>query len=114
MAKGTDLKSTKMLTMGSITITKLVKRGSGGNLVEADITVGSNEYVDYVEMFDDDNGEPGDWVSDLWWDSTSGSVETWVATAADIDSPHPVENSVYHVVAWVVVTATISASATAT
>jgi hypothetical protein len=75
---------------------------TGDILARAFILPNSNEYIEYVELYDDDSGQPGYWVGDLYYVGTeSNGKEKWEATDYEIYPDHPVDTHKYHVVCWV-------------
>lgn len=79
--------------------------------VEAELTPASNEMINYVEIYDDDNGEPNNWMGDLWYISTTNGTETWKAWPDDLGGFGLDANTTYHVVAYSFINVTQSESA---
>jgi hypothetical protein len=90
-------------TGATAAITKLVVRDpeSTETCVEATIQPGSNEWIDGVELYTDNNGAPDQKVGDLY---EVGAGNKWDAYVDEVDGPHPQNGATYHVVTWVTAT----------
>lgn len=112
MAKFVEKKPEKKAKYGAtVEITKLIERTTGTTLVEVELTPpGLETYtIDYVELWTDNGGVPGDWVGWLYFTGLGSGPdpkpEIWVATADEIVDDHPRKNPsdpqpTYHVVCF--------------